>query len=195
MASSSSANTATKGINDARVNVYSRDEERPLESTWRLWIGSSAGGLTTAEYESRLDTLGSVKSPASFWSLLEVITPPTDMDEANVYHFMKGDAKPMCTDAALTDGGTYAFSVRRRDTDDIFKQLLIACIAGNLNSVMNGNDEILGVSITVKRCSGYVSLWNKSSEAANLEELLKFLKMIMPDLKYSEESYRPNASA
>jgi len=81
--------------------------------------------------------------------------------------------------------------IKKEDTMYVWRELLLACIGEQFVSVVSKGDDICGVTVSVRQYDNIVELWNRDA-SANLDALLKKVKLIVPNAELTKAFYKPN---
>jgi hypothetical protein len=98
---------------------------------------------------------------------------------------MKGEYSPLWENNANIYGGSYCLKVRRRNAIEVFQRYLAAAILGECT--MEKGNTIVGVTISPKKDSCIIKIWNlESKRFSNPTDL----KILHEEIKHDEILYR-----
>jgi len=155
-----------------------------LENSWSFWFDRYAGpGLTVEEYAASLCRLGTFNSIQSFWNWFNNLPPTSKLGARMSYHLMKGTIRPLWEDLENIDGGTFSIKVSKQETDSAWLQLLLAVVGEQFFRVLKENDDICGVSVSIRRDDNIINLWHKNARSIDVVKCSSFISSIFRQIK------------
>uniref|UniRef100_H2Y9Y6 Eukaryotic translation initiation factor 4E type 3 n=1 Tax=Ciona savignyi TaxID=51511 RepID=H2Y9Y6_CIOSA len=164
----------------------------PLNSAWTLWLDRSVPNLTASEYEANLRKIYTVSTIESFWGVYNHIPPPSGLTPRYSYHLMRNDIRPVWEDKVNANGGMWKLRCHKSFTDNVWNELLLSCIGEQFTGHVNDDDEIIGLSVSVRKNDDLVQLWNINSANAEECKVLDKIKELLPHVVFETNFYKPH---
>ncbi|KAH9504763.1 Eukaryotic translation initiation factor 4E type 3-B [Bulinus truncatus] len=155
----------------------------PLNTSWTFWIDRSVRGTTVQQYESSLTKIYTVDTVQGFWSVYNHIPEPSKLSIRYSYHLMREQRRPVWEDEENSEGGNWTFKCKKQDTEDVWKQLLLAAIGEQLSDCMSEGDDVIGVSVSIRDRDDLILIWNNQASQRNDAKIIKKLSVCMKLLK------------
>jgi hypothetical protein len=87
---------------------------------------------------------------------------------------MKNNIQPIWEDENNKNGGCWSFKVFNNNAEELWEELATFFITNNI--LVNKNDEINGISITVKKNNySVIKIWNKNNTQNSINNLNKII--------------------
>jgi len=164
-----------------------------LEHSWSFWLDRYVGpGKSVVEYEAALRQLGSFTTVQDFWRWFNNLPLVSDLQPGSSFHLMKTGIRPLWEDLGNVEGGTYSFRVSHRHTADAWLHLVLLTVGEQFDSVLGTEDDICGVSISVRRKQqdNVLSIWNKNAQRFESPSLQAKVSAALPAGEIKQPSYR-----
>jgi len=185
-------NLFEKTVN-SKKNIYST-EPIPLNNPWTFWVDRTERGVNLEQYDANLRRIYTVYTVQRFWAVYYNIPKPADLHVRSSLHMMRDDRKPVWEEEYNCKGGTFRLRVHKKDSNKVWKELLMAAIGEQLNEFVHEKDEICGVSISTREKEDCVLIWNTSAELAKESRILECLRLILPDTTFVSTFYKPHVT-
>jgi len=163
-----------------------------LENTWAFWYDKFiAPGQSVEEYEASLHKLCTFSTIQDFWKNFNNLPPVDKLKQKSSFHMMKAGIRPIWEDPENANGGFWATRVRKEDTAYAWKELVLAAIGEQFGPVLSNDDDICGVSVSVRPHDNIIEVWN-SNASGNVNAILARIKTIVPTVELKNPFYKPH---
>ncbi|KAK0064071.1 eukaryotic translation initiation factor 4E type 3 isoform X2, partial [Biomphalaria pfeifferi] len=150
----------------------------------------SVRGTTVQQYESSLTKIYTVDTVQGFWSVYNHIPEPSKLSIRYSYHLMRAQRRPVWEDEENSEGGNWTFKCKKQDTEDVWKQLLLAAIGEQLSDCMSEEDDIIGISVSIRDRDDLILIWNNLASHKDDAKIIKKVKELLPHVTFTTIFYK-----
>jgi len=184
--------TAATQENMPLANVPLGDEPIPLQNSWAIWHDFFQGrGVKFEDFEANLKQLCKFNTVQSFWEYFNNLPTPKDIPVKSSMHLMLEGVKPLWEDPKNATGGFWAWRIYKSDTPAVWNDLVLAAIGDQFQQYLQTNDEVNGVTVSIRLSDDIVQVWNRDASEEAQGKLLKRIKQVVPNLRSIASYYKP----
>ena len=138
-----------------------------LNNIWNLWFHYTKDDWTIDGYKN----IYTISSVADFWKLYN------NWDDLGgitykQFFLMKNDVKPIWEDETNRNGGCWSFKIDEINSSELWEELSILLVSEELLNDNNTENEIVGLSICLKKNNFCViKIWNNNSKLNSIKLL------------------------
>jgi len=183
--------SASPNITNVSHNAIKNKESdgTPLNTGWTFWFDRYKRDCTAAEYAANLKKLYTVTTIEGFWGVYNNIPDVGRIGLAS-YHLMRGERRPIWEDECNVKGGYWKMRCSKSKTSNLWKELLLAVIGENLSGFVHSDDDIVGVSVSVRDRDDIIQVWNKDAKFSEQARIIEAINDLDQDLTLSKSFYK-----
>ncbi|XP_059140846.1 eukaryotic translation initiation factor 4E type 3-like [Physella acuta] len=103
---------------------------------------------------------------------------------------MRSQRRPVWEDEENSEGGSWTFKCKKQDTEDVWKQLLLAAIGEQLSDGVIEDDDIIGVSVSIRDRDDLVLIWNRFAHLRDQSTVVQKVQELLPHVAFSTVFYK-----
>ncbi|XP_076674628.1 eukaryotic translation initiation factor 4E type 3 [Andrena cerasifolii] len=185
----------TPVFSDETVKTIEKHESSgiPLQSSWTFWLDKAVSGTTVEEYKENLTKIYTVNTVQSFWAVFNNIPNASAMQVRYSYHLMRDERYPLWEEPVNQHGGTWRLKCHKSDTEKIWKEMVLAAIGEQFSECMADEDEICGVTVSIRDREDLVQIWNTNASLTAKATVMEKVRSLLPSVNFTE-FYKPHQS-
>uniref|UniRef100_A0A8D8L7V0 Eukaryotic translation initiation factor 4E type 3-B n=1 Tax=Cacopsylla melanoneura TaxID=428564 RepID=A0A8D8L7V0_9HEMI len=180
---------SSKEIEEVKASTH---QGVPLNTPWTFWIDKTVPNVSVAEYEANLKKIYTVFAVQEFWAVYNNIPKPSVMQTRYCYHLMRNENRPIWEEPYNQKGGTWRIKCNKRFSEMVWQELLLAAIGEQLTDVVSKEDQVLGLTISVRDGSDIIQIWNSDASLASQTDMEKWVKSLLPEVQFPAIFYKPH---
>lgn len=176
---------------EAAELLKEKDEEgHELNTPWTMWLDKTERGASAAQYQASLKKVYTMTTVESFWAVYTNIPDVRDLSQRYTYHMMRDDRKPLWEEPRNSRGGTWKVKCRKEDAPEVWKELLLAVIGEQFDEFVTDDDDICGVSISIRERDDLIQIWNTNASKQEEAKVVEKVRALLPRVKFGAIFYK-----
>ncbi|CAD6244887.1 GSCOCG00013519001-RA-CDS [Cotesia congregata] len=179
-------------INNTEISDDNTENDIPLQSSWTFWLDKAVRGRTVDEYKKNLKKVYTVDTIQKFWAVYNNIPKVCEIQNKYSYHLMRDERLPLWEETDNQKGGTWRFRCHKNDTETVWKEVVLGAIGEQFNKYIHKNDEICGVTVSVRDRDDLIQIWNVDADLANSATIIPAVVELLPKINFLGQFYKPH---
>jgi hypothetical protein len=161
------------------------DDSTTLPQTWVLWYHDpNNSDYSMSSYIKIVD----IKTLTDFWSIVDGVS--LKAWNSGMFFFMREGYRPLWDAAENDKGGAWSKKIDAVDTNTVFVDCMVHCLASSL--LKSNNDTVVGVTVSPKGNFHIIKIWNTTTAVSDRKLFSPTLKMKLgDDIAYKAHNLRP----
>ncbi|KAL0277817.1 UNVERIFIED_CONTAM: hypothetical protein PYX00_004969 [Menopon gallinae] len=175
-----------------KLSVVKSEESTgvPLQTPWTLWLDKTVRGCSASEYESGLQKIYTFSTIQGFWAVYNNVPDVKDIQTRCSYHLMRDERRPVWEESYNKSGGAWRFRCSKQDTSKVWRELVLAAIGEQFSESLDPDDEVCGLTVSVKEKFDIVQLWNINAQLEQKATVIYKVFRLLPDVDFAEPLYK-----
>ncbi|XP_076650072.1 eukaryotic translation initiation factor 4E type 3 [Halictus rubicundus] len=185
----------TPVFSDGTVKTIEQHESlgTPLQTSWTFWLDKAVSGITVEEYKQNLTKIYTVNTVQSFWAVFNNIPNASSMQVRYSYHLMRDERYPLWEEPINQHGGTWRIKCHKSDTEEIWKEMVLAAIGEQFAECVAEDDEVCGITVSIRDKEDIIQIWNTNAASASKATVIKKVRSLLPNV-HLFDFYKPHQS-
>ncbi|OAA45474.1 eukaryotic initiation factor 4E [Metarhizium rileyi] len=182
--SASDAQSPAEQRDDAKRKFLMAMRPLPTQHYWNVYFDRQSKDQKSddGEYNVELEQLGSqIESVQDFWRYNNN-TPVDQIKMRESIYLFKQGFKPVWEDRRNINGGSWTFRVPKSVGPDFWTRVQMLAIGEELQGVLDENDQLCGVGLSVRFNSHLITIWHRdSSKQKSVDAILACVLQDLPE--------------
>jgi hypothetical protein len=176
---------------DAKNAMLKAMRPLPTQHYWNVYFDRPSKSQGQEDYQAQLEQLGGqIESVQDFWRYNNN-TPVDQIKMRESIYLFKSGFKPIWEDRRNIYGGSWTFRVPKSSGPDVWTRIQLLAIGEKLQSVLDEDDQICGVGLSVRFNSHLISIWHRyASKQKSIDSILECILEELPaELRPKSDNY------
>jgi len=167
------------------------EEPIPLQNCWIFWHDRFQGSVTVSEYEAALQQVCQFQTVQRFWECFNNLPTPDKLATKSSLHMMQNGIKPLWEDPKNEQGGFWCLRVKKEESVDVWKELVLAAIGEQFAPILGENDDINGITVSIRQQYDVIQVWNRNADETAQSKIFSRIKKLLPKIEFIAHYYKP----
>jgi len=103
---------------------------------------------------------------------------------------MVNGIKPIWEDPRNENGGFWSIRVKKEDSPEVWKELILAVIGEQFTPFLEEGDDINGVTVSLRQTNDIIQVWNRRSSEQGKDKIFKKVRNLLPNINFEAHYYK-----
>jgi len=177
-------------------DVQLGEEPIPLQNSWTVWhqVPFMGTGKTATDYEANVQEICKFDTVQRFWECFNNLPTPDKLSVRSSLHMMITGIKPLWEDPLNEKGGCWNIKVAKKDTVEVWKEIVLAAIGEQFAPILEEGDEINGISVSIREPLDLVQIWNRQANDPGHNKIFNKVKKLIEKVDIFSPYYSQHKS-
>lgn len=158
--------TVQKPSSPTKVDPF--NFKHPLNSSWTFWYFRHEPGLDWEKCQHPIHTVDTVED---FWSLVNHLRPPSDLENGIDYSFFKNGIRPMWEDSQNCKGGRLTICNLHRARSEMIDETWLDLLCFLIGEKYAHTDAVCGIVLNARGFGFKFAVWISNQDRNQIEAI------------------------